>query len=95
MKLISPQALVICGIAFLASLCIMVIVDYLLGSEAEHLNSWAIITRLVGYDAGIPDSLAIRKLGLGGATFLMIVVNFVLGLGVIQGLKFIIHLLCN
>ena len=36
--------------ASLACLCIMIIVDYMLGSEAEHLNAWAILNKLLGKD---------------------------------------------
>lgn len=67
-------------IASIACLAIMIIIDYLLGAEAEHLNVWVILNRLFGNDIGIEDSLAIRKLGLFGSTIAMIFVNSILGL---------------
>ena len=72
-----PPAIYVAG--GLACLCIMVIVDYLLGAEAEHLNAWVVINRWRGCDIGLPDSLAIRKLGLAGATLLMLILNTAFG----------------
>lgn len=66
-------------IAGFASLAIMMIIDFLLGAEAEHLNAWVIINRLFGNDLGLPDSLAIKKFGLYGATLLMLVSNLIFG----------------
>jgi hypothetical protein len=79
-------------IAGIACLCIMVIIDYLLGPEAEHLNAWVILNRVVGNDIGIADSLAIRKLGLGAAFILMLVINLLFGSVLILLLKGIIRL---
>ena len=75
-----------------ACLCIMVIVDYILGAEAEHLNAWVIISRLFGRDTGLGDSLAIQHLGLLGATFLMLVINSICGIILVQLTKLIIRL---
>lgn len=79
-------------VAGVAALCIMIIIDYLLGAEAEHLNAWVIVNRLVGNDIGIPDSLAIRQLGLYGAALAMLVVNGVFGAILIQLLRLFIHM---
>ena len=80
--------------AGLASLAIMIIIDFILGAEAEHLNAWVIVNRLLGHHSGIPDSLAIRKFGLAGAAALMIVVNIVFGfllMNILRGVIYIIH----
>ena len=79
-------------IAGMACLSIMVIIDYLLGAEAEQLNAWVILNRLVGRETGIPDSLAIRQLGLAGATLAMVVMNMLFGTVLIFLLKSFIKL---
>ena len=81
-------------IAGVASMTIMIIIDYILGAEAEHLNAWVIINGLFGIDTDIPDSLAIRQFGLYGATGLMLVINFITGfllIHVLRSLMQIIH----
>ena len=40
-------------IATIACICIMVIIDYVLGAEAEHLNAWVIVNRLFGRETGL------------------------------------------
>jgi hypothetical protein len=75
-----------------ACLCIMVIVDYILGAEAEHLNAWVIISRLFGHETGVGDSLSIQFLGLAGATLLMLFINSIFGIILIQLIKLIIGL---
>ena len=75
-----------------ASLCIMVLIDYFMGAKAEHLNAWAIINKLVGIDPKVPDGLAIRKLGLYGAAFLMILVNIIFGFVLITIFKYLFRL---
>lgn len=67
-------------IAGIACLCIMIIIDFILGPEAEHLNAWVIVNRLLGREIPLTDSLAIQRLGLGGATFLMLAINGALGI---------------
>lgn len=84
--------MVIYLVAGLACLCIMVIIDFILGAEAEHLNAWSIINQWVGNTDGIHSSLAVRKFGLIGASFLMLLFNAVLGIGLIQLIKGVIWL---
>ncbi len=79
-------------IAGLACLAIMIVIDYLLGAEAEHLNAWVIANKLIGNDIGIADSLSIKSFGLYGATILTIVINSILGIILLQLIKAIIHL---
>ena len=77
--------------ATLACLCIMIIIDYLRGAEAEHLNAGGIGNRLVGHPTPETDSYAIKKLGLIGSFFLTLAINFVLGILLIQLLRLIIR----
>lgn len=79
MRTIFQHQAAIYTIATVASLSIMLIVDYVLGAEAEHLNAWVILNRLLGNATTVGDSLAIQKLGLAGATLLMLAINFVFG----------------
>lgn len=90
MKTLFAFPLSIYLIAGVASLSIMLIVDYILGIEAQHLNAWAVASKLFGNDIGIPDSLAIQKLGLYGAAFFMFVLNMIFGFFLINILRAII-----
>ncbi|MCB0635474.1 MAG: hypothetical protein KDC54_02595 [Lewinella sp.] len=77
--------------ATLASLGLMIIIDYLLGPVAEHLNAWVIVNRLFGRETDIGDSLAIRHLGLAGATVVMLLANALGGGLLIQLLQLVIR----
>ena len=79
--------------AGIACLCVMIIVDYVLGAEAEHLNAWVIINRIFGNEPGIGDSLAIRKFGLMGATLLMLASNALFGAILIQLIRLFIRII--
>lgn len=87
MKTLINYPFPIYAIAALACLCIMIIVDFLLGAEAEHLNAWVIVNSIFGNDTGIGDSLVLKHLGLGGATILMFAVNTLLGVVLINLIK--------
>lgn len=80
-------------VASLTSLGIMIVIDYVLGAEAEHLNAWVIINRLFGYSDAIGDSLAIRQFGLFGATLLMLALNTVFGFVLVKLLTFTIRII--
>lgn len=84
MRTIFQHQAAIYTIATIASLSIMLIVDYVLGAEAEHLNAWVILNRLFGNTTTVGDSLAIQKLGLVGATLLMLAINFIFGIILIK-----------
>ncbi len=90
MKAVFQYPVAIYAVATLASLGIMVVIDYVLGAEAEHLNAWVIINRLFGNPTTVGDSLAIRQFGLAGATLLMLVANFVFGFVLIKLLTYTI-----
>lgn len=79
--------------ASFACLCIMIIVDFVIGAEAEHLNAWVIANKLFNNDVGIANSFAINSLGLYGAAILTLVINSILGIILIQFLKCVIQLI--
>lgn len=93
MKAIFNYPVAIYAVAGFACLCIMIIVDYVLGAEAEHLNAWVIVNQLMGNDPGVGDSLAIRQFGLAGATLLMLAINTVFGAILIQLIQLFIRLI--
>ncbi len=92
MKTLLSYPFSIYAIATIAAICIMIIIDYILGAEAEHLNAWVIVNRLFGNETTIGDSLAIRHFGLTGATFIMLAVNTIFGVALIQLIKLIIRI---
>ncbi len=79
--------------AGIACLAIMMLVDFVLGPEAEHLNAWAIMNKQLGRNTGIPDSLAFKQLGLWGATVVMLLINLLFGILLVNLIKGIIHLI--
>ncbi|XOV93623.1 MAG: hypothetical protein ACFHWX_02715 [Bacteroidota bacterium] len=92
MKTLFDYPIMIYAVAGIACLCIMIIIDYVLGTEAEHLNAWVIVNRLLGIDTTVGDSLAIRHLGLAGATLLMLALNTAFGAVLIQLIKLFIRI---
>ncbi|MEP2669473.1 MAG: hypothetical protein ABJH04_10785 [Cyclobacteriaceae bacterium] len=92
MKTLLSYPLSIYAIATIAAICIMIIIDFILGAEAEHLNAWVIVNRLLGIETTIGDSLAIRHFGLAGATFIMLAINTIFGAVLIQLIKLIIRI---
>lgn len=92
MKTLLSYPLSIYAIGTIAAICIMIIIDFILGAEAEHLNAWVIVNRLLGIETTIGDSLAIRHLGLAGATFIMLAINTIFGAVLIQLIKLIIRI---
>jgi hypothetical protein len=93
MKTLFNYPLMIYAVAAVACLCIMIIIDYILGAEAEHLNAWVIINCLLGRETGIGDSLAIKHLGLAGATIVMLLMNTIFGAMLIQLIKLFIRII--
>jgi hypothetical protein len=91
MKTLFSNPLMIYAVAGIACLCIMIIVDFILGAEAEHLNAYVIINRLFGNEIGIKDSLAIQYLGLVGAALLMLFINSIFGIILIQLIKILMR----
>ncbi|MEZ5083794.1 MAG: hypothetical protein R2750_10140 [Bacteroidales bacterium] len=92
MKTLFIYPFMIYAVAAIACLCIMIIIDYILGAEAEHLNAWVIINRLFGRETGIGDSLAIKHLGVAGATAVMLLMNTIFGAILIQLIRLFIRI---
>lgn len=69
----------------------MIMIDYVLGAEAEHLNAWVIVNRLFGNETTVGDSLAIRQFGLMGATMVMLAINSFFGVILIQLVRLFIR----
>jgi hypothetical protein len=95
MKTLIHQPLPVYLAAGIISLAIMTLIDYILGAEATHLNAWDIICKLFGIDTGLPDSLAVRKLGLAGATVIMLMVNMAAGAGlvwIVRGINYLLNM---
>ena len=93
MKTLFSYPILIYVAAGIACLCIMIIIDYVLGAAAEHLNAWAIVNKLLGRDSGIADSLAMRHLGLTGATLLMLIANALFGVALIHLIQLFIRVI--
>ncbi len=93
MKTLFNYPFMIYAVAAIACLCIMIIIDYILGAEAEHLNAWVIINRLFSRETSIGDSLAIKHLGLAGATVVMLLMNTIFGAMLIQLIKLFIRII--
>ena len=84
MKLLTHYPFLIYVLAAIACLVIMIIIDFILGPEAEILNAWVIVNKLIRRDIGIADSLAIQHFGLFGATLLMLIANTIFGIVFVQ-----------
>lgn len=91
MKSLFSYPFAIYAIAALGALCIMIIIDYILGAEAEHLNAWVIMNRLFGLESNIGDSMAIQHFGLVGAAVIMLILNSIFGVLLIQFIKLTIR----
>lgn len=76
-------------VAALISLVVMVIIDHRLGYEAEFLNAWTIINKLIGQGSQMPDSFVIREFGLIPATIIMLTANALIGALLVQFLKLV------
>ncbi|MCB0665191.1 MAG: hypothetical protein KDC80_05180 [Saprospiraceae bacterium] len=91
MKALFNYPFAIYFVAAITSLGIMIMIDYILGAEAEHLNAWVIVNRLFGNETAIGDSLAIRQFGLMGATVIMLAINSFFGAILIQLVRLFIR----
>jgi len=92
MKMLFNYPLLSYAIATIVCLCIMVIVDYILGAKAQYLNAWGIVNKLFGREIEIGNCLALRQFGLVGSTVLMLLINTILGIILIQIIKLFIRL---
>ncbi len=92
MKLIIDSQIWIYLAASVACHLIMILVDYLLGPEAEFLNAWVIVNKLIGRETGVGDSMVMKQVGLMGATLIMIFVNTAIGASLVQISRYMIRL---
>ncbi|MCB0279689.1 MAG: hypothetical protein KDD94_09320 [Calditrichaeota bacterium] len=72
------------SIAALLCTSIMLLIDFLLGSEAEFLNAWLILNRLLGNEIAIQDSLVVTTVGLYPAALIVLLLNSCLGILLVQ-----------
>lgn len=67
------------AILSIASLLVMIVVDYLLGAKAEFINAWSVIERLFGRPPSAGDSAVFLQLGAFGELISVFLVNAVIG----------------
>jgi hypothetical protein len=63
-----------------ASLVVMIVVDYFLGAKAEFINAWSVIERLLGREASAGGSAVYRTLGAAGEFVCVVLMNAIIGL---------------
>ena len=56
----------------------MIVIDYLIGPEAEFLNAWSVIERLAGLPSTV-NSLVYRELGAMGELLCVLLANMMIG----------------
>lgn len=76
--------------AFLVAYIIMLITDYLLGKEAEHLNAWSVLLHTFNIKTDIPPSKAMVKFGLWGAWGIILLANSFFGFIAVQLLRLVV-----
>ena len=64
-----------------ASLLVMLAADALLGAQAEFLNAWSVVERLLGRSPTAGDSMVYRVLGAAGELAVVLVANLAIGSG--------------
>ena len=62
-----------------ASLLIMIAIDYVLGAKAEFLNAWSVIERLLGRTPAAGDSTVYQRFGAAGELACVLLVNLAIG----------------
>ena len=92
MKFIIDSQIWIYVAASIACHLIMIFIDYLLGPEAEFLNAWVIVNKLIGRESGVGDSMVMKQVGLAGATVIMIFVNTAIGAAFVHLGRYFIRL---
>ena len=61
------------------SLIIMLATDYLLGPEAEFLNAWSVVERLIGESPVAGESLVFQHFGFFAEIAGVLLVNMIAG----------------
>ena len=64
---------------FALSLVVMVFVDYLIGPEAEYLNAFSVVQRLLGQSPSAGESVVAHEFGAIGELVAVVMVNMVIG----------------
>ena len=62
-----------------ASLVVMTIVDFAIGSKAEFLNAYSVLQRMIGQTPSAGDSLVAQKLGALGEFGIVLGANLAVG----------------
>jgi len=62
-----------------ASLVVMTIVDFAIGSKAEFLNAYSVVQRMIGQTPSAGDSLVAQKLGALGELGVVLGANLAVG----------------
>ena len=62
-----------------ASMLIMIVVDYIIGSKAEFLNAYSVLQRLMGQEPAAGPSTVARKLGSLGELGVVVLANLAIG----------------
>lgn len=63
----------------IASLLVLMAIDYLLAGKAEFLNAWSILERLMGRNASTGESWVYHNLGAAGELSCVLLVNLIAG----------------
>jgi hypothetical protein len=62
-----------------ASLLVMIVIDYVLGARAEFINAWSVIERLLGRPPSAGESAVFRYLGALGELIIVGLINVLIG----------------
>ena len=62
-----------------ASLIVMVVVDFVIGSEAEFLNAFSVLERLLGRQPTAGASVAAEQFGTWGELCIILIANLAIG----------------
>jgi len=61
------------------SVFVMVVVDFRIGEQAEFLNAWSVIERLLGKTPSAGNSLVFNKVGAFGELAIVLAINTLIG----------------
>lgn len=61
------------------SLIVMIVVDFVIGSEAEFLNAFSVLERLLGRQPTAGESVVAKQFGAWGELCIVLMVNLAIG----------------
>ncbi|UCE89000.1 MAG: hypothetical protein JSW10_11945 [Pseudomonadota bacterium] len=67
------------------SLALMIVIDYIIGPNAEFINAFSVVKRLFGYQPTVGDSMVTQQVGPAGELGAVLVANLAVG-GVIAAI---------